>query len=57
MKSYRHLDLIRLSFYAMTARLRARLPHDDETQESKAVREDTKGAREFAVGSEVHLTW
>lgn len=42
MKRYRHLDSIRLSFYAMTARLRARLPHNDETEESKAVSEDTK---------------
>lgn len=55
MKRYRHLDSIRLSFYAMTARLRARLPHNDETEESKAVSEDTKGAREFAACSTTGL--
>ena len=55
MKRYRHLDSIRLSFYAMTARLRARLPHNDETLESKAASEDTKGAREFAACSTTGL--
>ena len=52
MKRYRHLDSILLSFYAMTARLRARLTHNDETLESKAAsEEDTNGAREFDVCS------